>query len=221
MRIVFLPVVLAASVLAQHHGAVSGGSVSAPAIAPAPVHAVAPARIAAPPPTISHSVAPPARYPMPVAPRPVVPRLAPPSQPRSYTPRTVVVPYPVFIGGGYSSDYAAVPDAAPLAVVNQDYRPDAVNPVIMDYSNAALPDAPLADDIDTTELRDDQPTVFLIALKDHTVVAAIAYWVQDDGLNWISRDAKTNMMSLSLVDRTFSKQLNDERKVQFRLPPEK
>jgi hypothetical protein len=130
-----------------------------------------------------------------------------------------VVPYPVFIGGGYGSDFAAAPDAAPIAIVNNDYRQDVVNPVIIDYSNAALPDAPF--DEDDSGLADDQPTVFLIALKDHTVVAAIAYWVQDDVLNWISRDAKTNMMSLSLVDRAFSKQLNDERHVDFKLPPEK
>jgi endo-beta-N-acetylglucosaminidase D len=99
--------------------------------------------------------------------------------------------------------------------VNPDYRPDAVNPTIVDYSNAFLPEPATTDE---NGLRDDQPTVFLIALTDHTVVAAIAYWVDDDTLNWISRDAKQNRMSLSLVDRDFSKQLNDERHVEFKLP---
>ena len=168
---------------------------------------------------------------MPVAPRPVVNGPYQPSQPRNYGPRTVVVPYPVFIGGGYATDYAPgsasdyapapTPDPTPIAIVNQDYQPDVVRPVIMDYSNSALLDAPLADETDDHILRDDQPTIFLIALQDHTVVAAIAYWVDGDVINWVSRDAKTNKMSLSLVDRAFSKQLNDERHVDFKLPKEK
>ena len=70
-------------------------------------------------------------------------------------------------------------------------------------------------------MKDDQPTIFLIALTDHSVVACIAYWVDGDTLHWVSRDAKENRMSLSLVDRDFSKQLNDERHVEFKLPPAK
>jgi hypothetical protein len=153
------------------------------------------------------------------APSPVSAR--PPAPVRPYYPRSVVVPYPVFLGGGYyappvGSDYGYA-NATPLAVVNPDFQPDAVNPSIVDYSNAALPE-PVAN-TDENGLKDDQPTIFLIALTDHTVVAAIAYWVDGDTLNWVSRDAKQNHMSLSLVDRDFSKQLNDERHVDFKLPP--
>jgi hypothetical protein len=101
--------------------------------------------------------------------------------------------------------------------VNQDFQPDSVNPSIIDYSNVPLPE-PVAE-TDENGLRDDEPTIFLIALTDHTVVAAIAYWADGDTLNWVSRDAKQNHMSLSLVDRDFSKQLNDERHVEFKLPP--
>jgi hypothetical protein len=143
----------------------------------------------------------------------------PPAPVRPYYPRTVVVPYPVFIGGGYyaplaGSDYGYSP--APVAVVNPDFQPEQVNPTIVDYSNTPLPEP--AADTDENGLKDDQPTIFLIALTDHTVVAAIAYWVDGDTLNWVSRDAKPNHMSLSLVDRAFSKQLNDERHVEFKLP---
>jgi len=138
---------------------------------------------------------------------------------RPYYPRPVIVPYPVFIGGGYygaplASDYGYA-NPAPVAVVNQDFQPDSVNPSIIDFSN--VPQA--AADTDESGLKDDQPTIFLIALTDHTVVAAIAYWADGDTLNWVSRDAKQNRMSLSLVDRDFSKQLNDERHVEFKLPP--
>jgi len=147
----------------------------------------------------------------------------PPAAARPYYPRTVAVPYPVFIGGGYYAapggyDYGYA-NPAPVAVVNPAFQTDSVNPQIVDYSNVPLPEP--ASNTDENGLRDDQPTIFLIALTDHTVVAAIAYWVDGDTLHWVSRDAKPNHMSLSLVDREFSKQLNDERHVEFKLPPAK
>lgn len=145
----------------------------------------------------------------------------PPAPVRPYYPRTVAIPYPVFIGGYYyappvASDYGYA-NPSPVAVFNPDFQTEPVNPTIIDYSNTPLPEP--ASDTDENGLKDDQPTIFLIALTDHTVVAAIAYWVDGDTLNWVSRDAKQNHMSLSLVDRAFSKQLNDERHVEFKLPP--
>jgi len=199
MRIILLTALFAVVVFAQNRGgAVSaGGGRSAPP----------PSMRLAPPPGI----------------RPVGPPIARPPV-RPYYPRTYGVPYPVFIGGGYYSDYAppvsgydyGYTDQAPVAVVNQNFQTDSGTPSLIDYSNIPLPVA-----ADTGELKDDQPTVVLIALTDHTVVAAIAYWVEGDTLNWVSRDAKQNRMSLSLVDRDFSKQLNDERHVDFKLPPAK
>jgi hypothetical protein len=141
--------------------------------------------------------------------------------------RTVVVPYPVYYGGGYYPGYAPAAydngytDQAPTAVVNQNFQQDGGTPTLVDYSNIPLPEAVDQPVTDAPPLKDDQPTIFLIALTDHTVVAAIAYWVDGDTLNWISREAKQNRMSLSLVDREFSKQLNDERHVEFKLPAPK
>jgi hypothetical protein len=190
MRIILLATLLATSIIAQHRGGT------------APV-----GRVSAPPPAG-------ARPPAPV--RPLNPV-------RPYYPRpSLYVPYPVFVGGGYyappvASDYGYA-NPAPVAIVNPDFQPDSVNPSIIDFSN--VPQAePAAENTDENGLKDDQPTIFLIALTDHTVVAAIAYWADGDTLNWVSRDAKQNHMSLSLVDRDFSKQLNDERHVAFKLPP--
>jgi hypothetical protein len=161
------------------------------------------------------------------------PRPAPPvslplrTYPRIYSTPYVAVPYPIYLGGGY---YNAPPaaydngyvDQTPPAVVNQNFQADGGTPTLVDYSNVSLPEAAAAPpDADAPPLKDDQPTIFLIALTDHTVVAAIAYWVDGDTLNWISREAKQNRMSLSLVDRDFSKQLNDERHVEFKLPAPK
>jgi hypothetical protein len=195
MRILLICAIFAASVFAQRRG---GG----PTVG----------RVGAPPPVGRAPAAPPtARPPAPV--RPVAPV-------RTYYPRGGVVAYPVFIGGGYyaspaGGDYGYA-NSAPIAVVNQDFQPDSVNPAIIDFTN--VPQAEPAANTDENGLRDDQPTIFLIALTDHTVVAAIAYWADGDTLNWVSRDAKQNHLSLSLVDREFSKQLNDERHVEFKLP---
>jgi len=198
MRILLLTALLTASVFAQNRSA-------------------APARGYSSPPPVMRPIGPPA-----VA-RPPVAR--PPIAARPVYPRTIAVPYPVFIGGGYYAPLASGSDygyAAPVpaAVVNQDFQTDSGTPSLIDYSNVSLPEA--APDADATaQLKDDQPTIFLIALTDHSVVACIAYWVDGDTLNWVSRDAKQNRMSLSLVDRDFSKQLNDERHVEFKLPPAK
>ena len=58
----------------------------------------------------------------------------------------------------------------------------------------------------------------LIAMQDHSIVAAIGYWVEGDTLNYITQDGNQNRVSMALVDRDFSKQLNDERHVEFKLP---
>ena len=66
--------------------------------------------------------------------------------------------------------------------------------------------------------REPEATIYLIAMQDHSIVAAIGYWVEGDTLNYITQDGNQNRVSMALVDRDFSKQLNDERHVEFKLP---
>jgi hypothetical protein len=66
--------------------------------------------------------------------------------------------------------------------------------------------------------QDNQPIMFLIAMKDHTIYPALAYWVEGDTLNYITTEGSRNRATMDLVDREFSKQLNDERHVPFKLP---
>jgi hypothetical protein len=163
----------------------------------------------------------------------VPPRVAHPAH--SVHSGTVIVPYPVYYGGyygydpslgyaqsapGYSADASnyAAPSEAPVVVINQSYRPETANPVIRDYSNADLPEpgpgyAP--------QRPDQPPTIYLIAMTDHNILAAIAYWVEGDTLNYITQEGTQNRVSLALVDRDFSKKLNDDRGVEFRLPANK
>lgn len=151
------------------------------------------------------------------------------------------VPYPVFYGGGYY-DYDAPPapvgpDAAaayqvqgyeqmtqpPVVIINQYFKPDTANPVLRDYSNVPLP-APGAQpetqpqNDSSAATNNDQQVIFLIAMKDHTIFPAIAYWVEGDTLNYITVQGSKNTVSLGLVDRDFSQQINKDRKVEFGLP---
>ena len=108
----------------------------------------------------------------------------------------------------------------PVVIINQYFRPDSANPVVRDYSNVPLPEpAPQATNAgDSAANPSDQQVMFLIAMKDHTIYPAIAYWVEGDTLNYITVQGSKNSVSLDLVDRDFSKQINKERKVEFGLP---
>ena len=99
----------------------------------------------------------------------------------------------------------------------QNFRPDSANGVMHDYSDTPLPDSPSVH-VYNAGSSDPQPTIYLIAMQDHSIVAAIGYWVDGDTLNYLTQDGNQNRVSMALVDRDFSKQLNDERHVDFRLP---
>jgi hypothetical protein len=143
--------------------------------------------------------------------------------------RTVIVPYPVYYGGYYSDpsmysaqalqgdagSYAA-PSQSPVVIINQSFRPDTANPVIRDYTDVPPPGAAVQ-----PALPSDQAIIYLIALTDHTIMPAIAYWVDGDTLNYITAEGNQNRISMSLVDREFSTRLNQDRHVEFQLPAPK
>jgi hypothetical protein len=64
---------------------------------------------------------------------------------------------------------------------------------------------------------DDRPTIFLIALKDSSVHSAIGYWIESGTLHYVTPQGSVNRVSLGMVDRELSEQLNNERKVEFTL----
>jgi len=109
-----------------------------------------------------------------------------------------------------------------VVIINQYFKPDTANPVLHDYSNVPVPgsqvQAPDANNSSQAQAAADQQVMFLIALKDHTIFPAIAYWVDGDTLNYITVQGVKNSVSLDLVDRDFSKQINQDRKVEFGLP---
>lgn len=148
---------------------------------------------------------------------------------------------PVYLGGGYGEPYAdpqqqgaappPPPDEPDIVIVNQDYRPEVLNPVVHDYTNAEIPESPSIEQRQSTpppamiqggaplpqQQQDPSPTIYLIAMTDGNIVAALGYWMEGDTLNYITRDGNRNRVSISRVDRTFSAKLNADRNVEFKL----
>jgi hypothetical protein len=137
---------------------------------------------------------------------------------------------------GYA-DQGSVPNsnAVPSVVINQNFVPQQANPVVRDYTSdqssdqqqsglklyQAPPSHPYADAAQAQAARaanSDQPTLYLIAFRDHSVVQALGYWMEGSTLHYVSVEHTLNQASIDLIDRDLSQRLNDERGVEFRLP---
>jgi hypothetical protein len=60
--------------------------------------------------------------------------------------------------------------------------------------------------------------VYLIAFRDHTIRAAVAYWVDGNTLHYVTLEHEPRQAQLSSVDNELSNALNRERRVPFSLP---
>ena len=150
-------------------------------------------------------------------------------------------------GAGYSSGYAPAygagsPDdgsqsgpGLPSVVINQNFVPPQANPQVREYTGdqpqaqaqeqsglklyQAPPSHPYADAAAAQRATaSDQPTIYLVALRDHTIVQALGYWMEGSTLHYVSAEHTLNQLSIDLVDRDLSQRLNDERGLDFRLP---
>ena len=112
------------------------------------------------------------------------------------------------------------PSQSPIVIINQNYRPDNPNPVMRDYSNDASIRRyePTPRPSDQPVAQDAPPTIYLIAMRDHTIFPTLAYWVEGDTLHYVTVQGSHNKASLDLVDRAFSEQINRERNLDFHLP---
>jgi hypothetical protein len=63
-----------------------------------------------------------------------------------------------------------------------------------------------------------EPQHYYIALKDHHVYLAVAYWVEGDTLHYFLPGNTHNQVSLSLVDYDLTQRLNRESDTEVRLP---
>jgi hypothetical protein len=111
---------------------------------------------------------------------------------------------------------------APQVVINQNFVSDTARPIVREYATDASggirvyePQRPV--EAQTQAPVPENPT-YLIAFKDHTIYAAVAYWVEDGTLHYVTNQNTHNQVSLDLVDRELSDRLNQERGIELRLP---
>ena len=132
--------------------------------------------------------------------------------------------YPLFIGGYYPPALDPTPNvviyqppqpAAPV-VINQYFGSEAA-PKPAEESTVRTYEAPVRTPAEPAEAS----LSFLIATKDRSVFSAAAYWVEGDELHYVTPRGKHEHLPLAKVDRELSEKLNENHKVQFRLPPAK
>jgi hypothetical protein len=109
----------------------------------------------------------------------------------------------------YAQQPAPAPAAAPVPA-----------PV---YTNVAAPSGHTYDqygqEVKPPESSNAAP-IYLVAMKDHTIYAAAAYWMDGKTLHYVTLQHQEKQAPLDQVDRGFSQQLNRERGVAFHLPAE-
>ncbi|MBZ5579708.1 MAG: hypothetical protein LAP40_24395 [Acidobacteriia bacterium] len=132
-----------------------------------------------------------------------------------------LVPYalPVFVGGFYDNPYLPDP-AAPQQPNIVVIYPPAQQPVILNSAAAsdfAPAEAPVTRPAEA-EPASPEPEHYLIAFKDRTIYAAVAYWVDGDTLHYFTAGNTHNQVSLSLVDKALTERLNQESGTDLRLP---
>lgn len=127
--------------------------------------------------------------------------------------------YPIFgpLGVAYEqpADVSAPPPeeaaeqpAATYQGPGQQTEPAEENAEVQSY---AAPSAP------RPEPPADQP-LFFIALTDNSVYTAVAYWVENGTLNYITPQGRHNQVSVALIDRETTGRLNRGSKFQLHLP---
>ena len=115
-------------------------------------------------------------------------------------------------------------------IINNSYVPETANPALREYSPSELEessgirvyDGPKARTVPPPvqsgrSIMDEKPTIYLIALKDGTIRQAIGYWQQGDTFHYVTPESSINHLSLAMVDRDRSVELNAERKLEFDL----
>lgn len=139
--------------------------------------------------------------------------------PRVPPPRGHHVPIGPVYGGGYWGGYGfgyggyapTAPEPAPI-VNNIVFEappvilppPEPIHSSIQDFKPAAS-SAP--------------PAFYVIALKNGSRLDAAAVWVQGNDLRYVDADDQNRRVSLANIDRTATRELNQARNLNLRLPP--
>jgi hypothetical protein len=136
-----------------------------------------------------------------------------------------------YYGGGYYGPYgdpsAAAPPPQQQPNITIVYPPMQPTPVMMGPGGQLPPPngqiheyvpPPQSAPEETTQAQ-PQADYYLLAFKDHSIYSAVGYWLDGDTMHYITTGNVHNQVSLSLVDRDLTTQLNKGRGVQVNLPP--
>lgn len=151
-----------------------------------------------------------------------------------------VFPYfiPVFYGGwGYTAgppqvtviqtsppvpsvviqQYYAVPEAEPTRV--RTAEAETPRETVQHYQ-APTPKQPVTEPTrrESRSEPESEATLYLIALRDGTIYAAVGYWTEDNQLHWITLQGKRHAVALEALDRPLTQRLNRERGLEIELP---
>lgn len=124
--------------------------------------------------------------------------------PIPYQPAPQPMAQPVVI----FNQQSAPPPAAPVLVVNPDYRQEIARPVMTEYGNVSKP---------YENFTPNAPKVFLLALKDGTLRQSVAFWIEKDTLHFVQPDHKQSSVKLEDLDREGSIRFNKERGLDLQL----
>lgn len=110
--------------------------------------------------------------------------------------------------------YAPAASQSPVVVINEQPQYDYAPPSrpVREYNDEERTEPPAQS---STPYR---PTVYKIAFTDHRIVSALAYWVKDRQIHYVTLDHAMHEAPVSSVDRRFSDQLNRDQGVPFQLP---
>ncbi len=143
--------------------------------------------------------------------------------------------FPVYIGGygyGYAPGYGNGPDQPDQPQANGAVSQSQPPVVINQYfgtpppDQGPPPDAPADSNFHFYQApasaeavpSSAAPSYYLIAFKDHTIYSAVAYYTDGDTLHYFTSGNIHNQVSLALVDRPLTEQLNRDRNISVHLP---
>lgn len=139
--------------------------------------------------------------------------------------------YPVYVGSGfYDNPYLGDGVLPQSPVVTQQPNITVIYPPVQQPMVLSPPDetgtasapvpraAPEAAQPAAQTPAAPEPQQYLIAFKDRTIYAAVAYYVDGDTLHYFTSGNTHNQASLSLVDKPLTERLNREMGVEVHLP---
>jgi hypothetical protein len=144
---------------------------------------------------------------------------------KSAVPRVYPYGFSWYVPGySYLGDDSSYGAAAPLAPDAQSapQQPVIINQYFGTQEPPGAEPAPQAAASDPPQTAGDPigtpQNYYLIAYRNHAVYSALAYWLEDKTLHYVTMQNTHNQASLDLIDLDLTKSLNRARDVPFSIP---